>query len=42
MACFGPSYTLQINKSYWWEIIIERTDPRVNVEFLAVGMRYYS
>ena len=42
MACFGPSYTLQINESYWWEIIIERTDPRVNVEFLAVGMRYYS
>ena len=41
MACFLPSYTAKINESYWWEILIERTDPRLNVEFLAVGMRYY-
>jgi hypothetical protein len=41
MACFLPSYTLKINESYWWEVVIERTNPRVNVEFLAVGMRYY-
>ena len=41
MGCFGPSHTLKINESYWWEVIIERTTPRVNVEFLAVGMRYY-
>jgi hypothetical protein len=41
MACFLPSYTAKINESYWWEIVIERTDPRLNVEFLAVGMRYY-
>ena len=24
-----------------WEILIDRSDPRVNVEFLMVGMRYY-
>jgi hypothetical protein len=42
MACFLPTYTLKINESYWWEVIIERTNRRVNVEFLAVGMRYYS
>jgi hypothetical protein len=41
MACFMPSYTAKINESYWWEILIERTDPRLNVEFLAVGMRYW-
>ena len=41
MACFLPSYTAKINESYWWEIVIERTNPRLNVEFLAVGMRYY-
>jgi hypothetical protein len=41
MAGFGPSHTLKINESYWWEIVIERTNPRVNIEFLAVGMRYY-
>jgi hypothetical protein len=41
MACFGPSHRLKINESYWWEIVIERTNPRVNVEFLSVGMRYY-
>jgi hypothetical protein len=36
-----PPYTTQINESYWWEILIDRSDPRVNVEFLMVGMRYY-
>jgi hypothetical protein len=41
IACFLPSYTVKINESYWWEIVIERTDPRINVEFLSVGMRYY-
>jgi len=41
MGCFGPSYTTQINESYWWDVLIERSNPRVNVEFLAVGMRYY-
>jgi hypothetical protein len=41
IACFMPPYTTQINESYWWEILIDRSDPRVNVEFLMVGMRYY-
>jgi hypothetical protein len=40
IACFFPSYTIKINESYWWDIEIERTDPKVNVEFLGVGMRY--
>jgi hypothetical protein len=42
MACFLPSYTTKINESYWWEVLIERTNPRVNVELLSVGMRYYA
>jgi hypothetical protein len=41
MICFGPLYAQKIGESYWWEVVIERTNPRVNVEFLAVGMRYY-
>ena len=42
IACFMPPYTAQINESYWWEILIDRSDPSVNVEFLMVGMRYYA
>jgi len=42
IACFMPPYTTQINESYWWEVLIDRSDPRVNVEFLMVGMRYYA
>src|SRR5206468_4534245 len=41
IACFMPPHTATINESYWWEILIDRSDPRVNVEFLMVGMRYY-
>jgi hypothetical protein len=40
VACFFPSYTIRINESFWWDISIQRADPRVNVEFLGVGMRY--
>jgi hypothetical protein len=39
MACFFHSETININVFYWWDILIERTDPKVNVEFLGVGMR---
>jgi len=42
IACFMAPYTTQINESYWWEVLIDRSDPRVNVEFLMVGMRYYA
>jgi hypothetical protein len=42
IACFLPSYTININESYWWEVVIERTNSLVNVEFLSVGMRYYA
>ena len=42
IACFMPPYKTQINESYWWEILIDCSDPRVNVEFLMVGMRYYA
>ena len=41
IACFMPPYKTQINESYWWEILIDRSNPRLNVEFLMVGMRYY-
>ena len=41
IACFMTPHTTQINESYWWEILIDRSDPKVNVEFLMVGMRYY-
>jgi hypothetical protein len=40
VSCSFPSYTIKINESYWWDVVIERTDPRVNVEFLSLGMRY--
>ena len=40
LSCFFPSYTIKINELYWWDVEIERTDPRLNVEFLEVGMRY--
>ncbi len=40
VACFFPSYTIKINESYWWDVAIQRTDPKINVEFLGVGMRY--
>ena len=40
VSCAFPSYTIKINESYWWDVSIERTNPRVNVEFLSIGMRY--
>ena len=39
MACFFHSEPIKINVFYWWDILIERTDPKVNVEFLGVGIR---
>jgi hypothetical protein len=40
LSCPFTAYTIKINESYWWDVLIERTNPRVNVEFLSVGMRY--
>jgi hypothetical protein len=40
VSCTFPAYTIKINESYWWDVSIERANPRVNVEFLGVGMRY--
>ena len=40
VSCRFDPYIIKINESYWWDVLIERTDPRVNVEFLSVGMRY--
>ena len=40
VSCTFPAYTLKINETYWWDVTIERTNPRVNVEFLSIGMRY--
>ena len=39
VSCILPVYTIKINESYWWDVLIERTNPRVNVEFLSIGMR---
>ena len=39
MACFFPGEPIKINVFYWYDVLIERTDPKVNVEFLGVGMR---
>lgn len=39
MACFFHSEPIKINVFYWWDVLIERTDPKVNVEFLGVGIR---
>ena len=40
VSCEFASYTLKINESYWWDVEIHRSDPKINVEFLGVGMRY--
>jgi hypothetical protein len=40
VSCTFAAYMLKINESYWWDVSIERTDPRVNVELLSIGMRY--
>jgi hypothetical protein len=37
-----PRYKIRpIDEWYWWDVVIERTNPRVNVEFLGVGVRYF-
>jgi hypothetical protein len=41
IVCFMPPHRPQLNEAYWWEILIDRSDPRVNVEFLIVKMHYY-
>ena len=40
VSCTFPAFAIKINESYWWDVTIERTTPRVNVEFLSIGMRY--
>ena len=41
VACrFDEPYKIKVNETYWWDVTIERTNPRVNVEFLSIGMRY--
>jgi hypothetical protein len=42
MACFASEVIIKINTLYWWDAEIQRTDPKFNVEFLGVGMRYYN
>jgi hypothetical protein len=42
MACFASEVIIKINTLYWWDVEIQRTDPKFNVEFLGVGMRYYN
>ena len=40
VSCEFAAYTIKINESYWWDVEIHRSDPRINVEFLGIGMRY--
>lgn len=38
LSCELPRYKIKPNEWYWWDVEIERTNPKVNVEFLGVGM----
>jgi hypothetical protein len=40
LECQLPRYKIRGDEWYWWDVEIERTNPRVNVEFLGVGARY--
>jgi hypothetical protein len=41
LECQLPPYKVRrVFEWYWWDVEIERTDPKVNVEFLGVGIRY--
>jgi hypothetical protein len=33
-------HKLSSNDWYWWDVVIERTSPRVNVEFLGISLMY--
>ncbi len=33
-------YKTKSNEWYWWDVEIERTNPRVNVEFLGISVLY--
>jgi len=33
-------YKTKGNEWYWWDVEIERTTPRVNVEFLGISVLY--
>jgi hypothetical protein len=33
-------FKIQSNEWYWWDVEIERTTPRVNVEFLGISLLY--
>ena len=35
MSCRFDPCLIKINESYWWDVLIERTDPRINVKFSA-------
>jgi hypothetical protein len=40
IPCFFDGYKLKGYEWYWWDIVIERTSPRVNVEFLGISLMY--
>ena len=40
ILCPVNAYKIRSNEWYWWDVKIERTTPRVNVEFLGIEMLY--
>lgn len=42
VRCDFYTHVLKVNHSYWWDVRIERSNPRVNVELLMIGIRYAS
>jgi hypothetical protein len=42
LSCPIPAYKFRGDEWYWWDVEIERTNSRVNVEFLGVGLAYFA
>ena len=40
ILCPVNAYKIRSNEWYWWDVKIERTTPRVTVEFLGIEMLY--
>jgi hypothetical protein len=42
ILCPIDGYRIKGNEWYWWDVLIERSSERVNVEFLGVSLLYQS